>query len=356
MQQGEITMKAAVWYKAKDVRVEETEVPVVQAEDVKVRVAWTGICGSDLHEYLSGPITIPVEKPDPLTGEIAPITLGHEFSGVVEEVGENASKFSVGDRVVINPLITYGNKEVEYDIYDGFNFVGLGQDGGFADYVVLNEQYLYALPDNLTLEEGALVEPTAVAIQALKEGNLEAGQTVGIYGAGPIGLLTVLAAKAQGATDIVVFDLSEARLEKAKELGATHVVNSGKEDPIEATKKIAPGGFDVTFEAAGVETTVNQAIRTTTSRGIVVIISIIGEPISINPIDLTNSGVKITSSAAYEPEVYQKTIDLIASRAIDVKQAITKRIPLDDIVEDGFEALTKDKSEVKILVELSGER
>ena len=349
-------MKAAVWYKAKDVRIEEREVPVVQAEDVKVRVAWAGICGSDLHEYLSGPITIPAEKPDPLTGKTAPITLGHEFSGVVEEVGDKTSKFSVGDRVVINPLITYGEKEPAYDIYDGFNFLGLGQDGGFADYVVLNEKYVYALPDNITLEEGALVEPTAVAVQALKEGDLQAGQTVGIYGAGPIGLLTVLAAKAQGATEIVVFDLSEARLKKAKELGATHVIHSGKEDPIEATKKLFPAGFDVTFEAAGVETTVNQAIRTTTSRGTVVIISIIAEPISINPIELTNSGVKITSSAAYEPDVYQKTIDLIASGEIDVKQAITKHIPLDAIVEDGFVALTKDKSEVKILVELSGEK
>ncbi|WP_042147251.1 2,3-butanediol dehydrogenase [Paucisalibacillus sp. EB02] len=349
-------MKAAVWYKAKDVRVEERDIPALEDNDVKVRVAWTGICGSDLHEYLHGPITIPAEKPDPLTGKTAPITLGHEFSGVVEEVGANVSKYSAGDRVVINPLITYGNKEPEYDIYDGFNFVGLGQDGGFADYVVLNEKHLYTIPDNVTLEEGALVEPTAVALQALKEGNLQEGQTVGIFGAGPIGLLTVLAAKAQGAKEIVVFDLSEARLQKAKELGATHVVNSGEKDPVEATKELIRAGFDVTFEAAGVEATVNQAIRSTTARGTVVIISIIAKPIAINPIDLTNSGVKITSSAAYEPDVYQKTIDLIASGKIDVKRAITKRIPLDTIVEDGFVALTKDKSEVKILVELSGEK
>lgn len=349
-------MKAAVWYKAKDVRVEEIEVPAVQAKDVKVRVAWAGICGSDLHEYLSGPITIPVAKPDPLTKQTAPLILGHEFSGVVQEVGENVTTFSVGDRVVINPLITYGNKEPEYDIYDGFNFVGLGRDGGFADYVVLNEKHLYALPDNLTLEEGALVEPTAVAVQAIKEGNLQAGQTVGVYGAGPIGLLTILAAKAQGASNIVVFDLSETRLEKAKELGATHIVNSGEQDPIETTKELVPDGFDVTFEVAGVEATVNQAIRTTKSRGTVVIISIIAHPVSINPLDLTNSGVKITSSAAYEPDVYQKTIDLIASGAIDVQKAITKHIQLDNIVEDGFEALTKDKAEIKILVELSGQK
>ncbi|MFD2706289.1 2,3-butanediol dehydrogenase [Salibacterium lacus] len=348
-------MKAAVWHGAKDIRIEEKEDPAPRGKDVKVRVAWTGICGSDLHEYLDGPMTIPEENPDPLTGETAPLTMGHEFSGVVEETGENVSGFSAGDRVVINPLVTHGNKGPAYDIYDGFNFVGLGQDGGFADYVVLDEKHLYSLPDHLSLEQGALVEPSAVAVQAAKEGKLQEGQTVGIYGAGPIGLLTVAAAKAFGASSIVVLDLSEPRLEKAKEMGATHVINSGEQKPEEAVKEIVPDGFDVTFEVAGVEPTLNQAIRTTTPRGMVVIVSLITHPVAITPMDLTSSGVMITSSAAYEPEVYQKTIDLIASGTMEVKEAVTRHIALNDIVEQGFEALAGDKSEVKILVELSGE-
>ncbi|MDX8044361.1 2,3-butanediol dehydrogenase [Gracilibacillus sp. S3-1-1] len=349
-------MRAAVWYKAKDVRVEEREVPELQTNEVKVRVAWTGICGSDLHEYLHGPLTVPVDEPDPLTKQTAPLTLGHEFSAVVEETGVNVSRVKKGDRVVINPLITYGNKDPHLDIYDGFNFIGLGRDGGFADYVVLDEKHLYMLPEGLTLEEGALVEPSAVSVQALKEGNFQAGQTVGVYGAGPIGLLTVLAAKAQGASTIVVYDISEARLEKAKELGATYVVNSADQDPVEVTKELVAEGFDVTIEAAGVEATVNQAIHTTKKRGIVVIVSLISNPIKITPMDLIGSGVVITSSAAYEPDVYKKTIDLIATGKMDVKQAVTKHISLENIVTEGFEALTKDKSEVKILVELSGEK
>ena len=349
-------MRAAVWYEAKDIRVEKLEVKEVLPNEVKVRVAWAGICGSDLHEYEEGPVLIPSDGPDPLTKQEAPLTLGHEFSGVVEEVGSEVIDFKTGDRVVVNPLITNGNKPPAYDIYDGFTFVGLGSDGGFADFAVVNEKNVYALPDGLSLEEGALVEPTAVAVQAVKEGGLQPGQTAVIFGAGPIGLVTIIAAKAQGASKIVVFDLSEERLEKAKIVGATHVFNSGKVNPLEVMKEIEPEGFDVSFEVAGVEITLNQAIKITKSRGMVVIVSIFPKPVSFDPMDLTASGVKITSTLAYEPEVFQKTIDLMASGDIDAKEIITSRIELEEIVDKGFTALTSDKSQAKILVKLSGQQ
>ncbi|MET3656650.1 2,3-butanediol dehydrogenase [Sporosarcina psychrophila] len=349
-------MRAAVWYKANDIRVEEREVKEVLANDVKVRVAWTGICGSDLHEYHEGPVLIPGNGPDPLTNQEAPLTLGHEFSGIVEEVGSDVTRFKAGDRVVINPLITYGTKSSEYDIYDGFTFVGLGSDGGFADFAVVSEKNVYALPKGLSLEEGALVEPMAVTVQAVKEGGLQAGQTVAVFGAGPIGLLTIIAAKAQGANKIVVFDLSEERLEKALAVGATHMFNSGKVNPLEVGKEIEPEGFDVSFEVAGVEITLNQAIKITKTRGTVVIVSIFPKPVSFSPMDLTASGIKITSTLAYEPAVFQKTIDMMDSGEINPKEIITSRIELEELVEKGFDALTNDKTQAKILVKLSGEQ
>lgn len=130
-------MRAARFYKAKDVRVEEIDVPELGNTDVKIKVAWAGICGSDLHEYNAGPMTIPGETPDPLTGKTAPITMGHEFSGVVEEIGTDVTKVKVGDKVTVNPLIVSEkhNKKL-VDMYQGFQFIGLGADGGFADYVV----------------------------------------------------------------------------------------------------------------------------------------------------------------------------------------------------------------------------
>ncbi|MCM3398553.1 2,3-butanediol dehydrogenase [Oceanobacillus profundus] len=349
-------MKAAVWHGEKDIRIEEVEVKPLEDTQVKVRVAWAGICGSDLHEYEEGPVFVPVNEKDPLTGEIAPLTMGHEFAGVIEEVGTNVTKFKVGDKVAINPTITYGNKPEDMDAYDGFSFIGLHGDGGFTKYANVPESNVYLLPNTLTLQDGALVEPTAVAVQAVKEGGLQFGDTVAIFGAGPIGLLTAIAAKAAGASKIIVLDLSQTRLEKAMELGATHIINSGEQDAVQAIRELVPDGVDVSFEVAGVAPTFKQAIDATRARGTMVIVSIFARPIEWNPIHLTNTGVKITSSIAYTPTSFQQTVDLMGTGQLKPQGIVTDQIQLDDIVEKGFEALSNDKSQAKILVELSGEK
>lgn len=349
-------MKAAVWYGRKDIRVEETEVQALKDSEVKVKVAWAGICGSDLHEYQEGPVFVPVDGKDPLTGEVAPLTMGHEFAGIVEEMGPSVKGLKIGDKVTINPTITYGNKTEDLDPYDGFSFIGLHGNGGFAKYANVPEANVYKLPDTLTLEDGALVEPTAVAVQAIKEGEMKFGDTVAIFGAGPIGLLTINAAKAAGATTIIALDLSATRLEKAKEMGATHVINSGEQDAIKAVLEIASDGVDVAFEVAGVAPTFKQAIEVTKPRGMMVIVSIFASAIEWNPMQLTNKGVKVTSSIAYTPTSFQQTIDLMASGQLTPQGIITDQIQLDDIVDKGFEALTNDKTQAKILIKLSGEK
>lgn len=349
-------MKAAVWYGKKDIRVEDRKVARLGQNDVKIKVAWAGICGSDLHEYSHGPIQIPVDNEDPLTGNQAPLTMGHEFAGIVEEVGERVTKYKKGDRVTVNPGVTYGEKDDSIDIYDGYAAIGLHTDGGFAENVVVNQKHVYILPDPLTLEDGALIEPMAVGVQAIKEANFQIGQTVAIVGAGPIGLLTIVAAKAAGASKIISLDLSEARLEKAKEVGATHVINSGNVNPVEEVMKIEPDGVDASFEVAGIEPTFKQAVKMTKSRGIVTVVSIFAKPISFNPMSLTTSGVKITSTFAYEPTTFQQTIDMMANGQLKPQGIVTDRIELKDIVEAGFEALTNDKSQAKILVGMSKEK
>lgn len=348
-------MKAAVWHGEKDIRVEEKELKALKDNEVTVRVAWAGICGSDLHEYQEGPVFIPVDQPDELTGEVAPIIMGHEFSGVIEKVGKDVTDYKVGDRVVVNPTITHGNKPEDVDCYDGFSFIGLHGDGGFAAFANAPEHNVYKLPDTLSLQDAALVEPTAVAVQAVKEGNLLFGDNVAVFGAGPIGLLTVIAAKAAGASNIIVFDLSETRLQMAKELGATAIFNSAEVDPVEAVKQYAPAGADVTFEVAGVAPTFKSSIEVTRPRGTVVIVSIFARPIEWNPMQLTNTGVKVTSTIAYTPTSFQQTVDLMGTGQLKPQGIITSQIQLEDIVEKGFEALTNDKSQAKILVELSGE-
>ncbi|WP_204201142.1 2,3-butanediol dehydrogenase [Mammaliicoccus sciuri] len=345
-------MRAAVWYGKKDVRVEERKSKDLKDNEVKVKVTWAGICGTDLHEYLEGPIFISTDKPDPFLGQKAPVTLGHEFAGIVDDIGSKVTKFNKGDRVVINPTVSNHEKEENIDLYDGYSFIGLGSDGGFAEFTNVPEENVYELPDNVSDKEGALVEPTAVAVQAIKEGEVLFGDTVAIFGAGPIGLLTIIAAKAAGASKIFVFDLSEERLNKAKAVGATHTINSGESDPSDIISKYTDDGVDVTFEIAGVAQTLKSAIDVTKARGIVVIVSIFGHPIEWNPMQLTNTGVKLTSTIAYTPTTFQQTIDLINEGNLKVKDVITDEIELNDIVESGFEQLVNDKSQSKILVKL----
>ncbi|HET7580066.1 MAG TPA: 2,3-butanediol dehydrogenase [Bacillales bacterium] len=348
-------MEAAVWYGEKDIRVEERELKEMNENEIKVKVAWAGICGSDLHEYEEGPVFVPAYHSDPLTGQQAPLTMGHEFSGIIEEVGAKVRNFKPGDRVAINPTITRGIKSSKYDIYDGFSFLGLHSDGGFADYAIVPESNVYTLPASLTLQDGALIEPAAVAVQALKEADLAIGNSIAVFGVGPIGLLTILAAKAAGATTIIALDLSETRLEKAQTVGATHVVNSKNMDPIKAIKEITTEGVDIAFEVAGVEQTFKQSIQSTKARGRMVVVSIFATSIDWNPMELTTTGVNVTSSLAYESSTFQQTIDLMAAGQLNPQKVITDIIPLYRIVDRGFEVLSSDKSHAKILVELSGE-
>lgn len=192
-------------------------------------------------------------------------------------------------------------------------------------------------------------------MQAVRESEMRFGESVAIFGAGPIGLANVIAARAAGAKEIFVFDLSDKRLEKAKEVAATYAINSGETDPIQFVKERYPDGVDRTFEVAGVKQTLEQSIQLTRPRGMVTVVSIFEKTIDFNPMLLTASGVRISSSLAYEDDIFELTVKLIENKQIDVSPLITDHIELEEIVEKGFESLSKDKSQAKILVKLSGE-
>ncbi|WP_217587962.1 2,3-butanediol dehydrogenase [Lentibacillus saliphilus] len=346
-------MKAAVWYGKYDVRVESTEEPTVESGKVKVKVAWAGICGSDLHAYHGE--GIPVDEPHPVSGQKAPLTLGHEFAGVIEEVGEGVSGFSVGDRVAIEPLIYCGEceycKENHYNKCNSVGFIGLQADGGFAEYVVLTPNTLHKLPEEVSLEEGALVEPAAVALHAVRQSKIKVGNKVAVFGVGPIGLLTIIAAKAAGATDIYAVDMSPERLSIAKEVGATHIINPAETDSVQTILELSNGGVDVAYEVAGVEVTLANALSTVKKGGEVMVLSIFPQPVKVDMLQLTFKEAYITSTLGYR-NIYPDVISLIASGALDVKKVITKKITLDEIVEDGLKLLDRDKSQAKILVDV----
>lgn len=346
-------MKALVWHGMNDIRVESIEEPTVGKNNVKVKVAWTGICGSDLHAYKFG-ANMQVNEPHPMTGQKAPIVLGHEFSGVVSEVGENITDIKVGDRVVIEPIFVCLScaycRSGKYNYCESTAWIGFNANGAFAEYVIVEPYMVHKLPEKVTLEEGALVEPAAVALHAVKSSKLKVGDTVTVFGVGPIGLLTVMAAKAAGAAKVIAIDLSEERLKKAKEVGATDIINSSEIDP---TKYILSkyGPVDVSFDAAGAQATFDSAAQVIKKGGQIKIIAAFTHTVGVDFATLLLKEVEIATTLAYRHN-FKHVLELIESGKMDVKKIITSKISLDHVIEEGFERLLEDKSQAKILVEV----
>lgn len=350
------TMKAARWHAAKDIRVEEATIPTPNENQVKIEVKFTGICGSDLHEYNHGPQIIPYDNPYPLNGHQGVTTLGHEFSGIVDEVGSNVTHIKKGDRVVVEPIFRNPDSPFiakgEYNLSEPLGFVGLTSNGGFAKYVVVEDYMVHKIPDDFTYEQGALVEPAAVAVYAVQQSGLSAGDTVLVSGAGPIGLLCVQAALAFGATKIFVSDMSDSRLAMATKVGATQIFKASDKNIPEQIKKATGLGVDVYIDAAGVQASFSTGISSLRNGGTAMLVALFGKPITHNALDHALRELTIKAIIGYR-NVFPITIDLIHTGKMQVEKLITKKIALDNIVNEGFEALVKDPSEVKILVDIS---
>ncbi len=349
-------MRAAVYYGRRDVRVvDDYPDPKPGRGEVKIAVKWCGICGTDLHEYLEGPIFVPT-SPHPLTGKKLPIVLGHEFSGEIVEVGPGVEGWSVGDRVTADACRVcwecYYCKRMMYNLCEKLGFNGLAADGGFAEYAVVPAYQLYRLPDSVSFEEGALVEPLAVAVHAVRISGLKEGDTVFIAGAGPIGLCLLLAAKAAGASKVFVSEPAPARKELARRLGATEVFDPRETNVAEEIASRTGGlGVDVSFEAVGYEPALRDCIRATRKAGTVCVVGVFPGKVSIDPTpDIVLSERKIVGSIAYAGD-FEYAISLMADGRVDVKPLITAKIGLSEIVEKGFKELEKNRDKhVKILV------
>lgn len=347
-------MKAVRWHGVKDIRVEDIADPQPGKGEVKVKVAWTGICGSDLHEYLAGPIFVPVEEDHPLSHDKAPITMGHEYCGTVSELGEGVTDVAVGDRVAIEPIFACGTcpacLEGKYNLCDTLGFVGLsGGHGGFAAYSVVPARMVHKMPDQLSMEQGALVEPAAVALHAVRLSRIKAGDTAAVFGAGPIGLLVVESLRVAGASEIHVVEPSEVRRRKALDLGATSAIDPTTQDAVAAIRA-ATGGVHVAFEVTGVPQVLPNCIDATRHEGQVLVVSIWESEASFQPNSVVLKERQLQGTIAYR-NVYPAVMALMTQGYFSADQMVTKRIPLDKIVAEGFEALVAEKSQVKILVE-----
>ncbi|MBK5502777.1 2,3-butanediol dehydrogenase [Peribacillus sp. TH14] len=346
-------MKALRWHGVRDLRLDNIEEPTAEKDKVKIKVEWCGICGSDLHEYTAGPIFIPTEAPHPLSGGKAPIVLGHEFSGRVVEVGEEVTKVQVGDRVVVEPIYACGKcaacKQGTYNLCKKMGFYGLaGGGGGFSEYAAVPEAMLHKIPEVVSYEQGALVEPSAVALHAVRQSKLKVGDKAAVFGTGPIGLLVIEALKASGASEIYAVELSEQRRKKAEELGAIGI-DPSQCDPVEQIQKLTNGGVDVSYEVTGVPPVLSQAINSTQNGGETMIVSIFEKEASIHPQNIVLKERTINGIIGYR-NVFPAVISLMAQGYFPADRLVTKRIKLDDAIEEGFEALLKERNQVKILV------
>ncbi|EHL78572.1 2,3-butanediol dehydrogenase [Bacillus smithii] len=347
-------MKGARWHNVRDIRVEEVEEPKVEKGKVKIQVEWAGICGSDLHEYVAGPIFIPVKEPHPISKDVAPIIMGHEFSGRVVEVGEGVTKVKVGDPVVVEPILRCGKcpacKQGKYNLCENLGFHGLaGGGGGFSEYTVVDEYMVHKMPEGLSFEQGALVEPAAVALHAVRSSKIKAGDKAAVFGTGPIGLLVIEALKAAGASEIYAVEVSEERLQKALELGATAVINPKKEDPVQKLLELTDGGVDVSFEVTGVPAVLQQAVDSTAFEGETVIVSIWEKEANLLPNNIVLKERNVKGVIAYR-DIFPAVMNLMKQGYFPAEKLVTKKIKLDQIVEEGFEKLIKEKDQVKILV------
>ncbi len=350
-------MLAAVWHGMKDVRVEQVPVPPSPpAGQVKIKVACTGICGTDLHEYDEGPVLIPTNEPHPMTGIQAPVILGHEIAGTVVETGADVTRVSEGDRVAICPLI--GCQKCRW-CQSGLmgvcpNLASLGlswSSGAFASYINVYDYMCYQLPGNVSDECGALVEPFAATVRALRIVDVQPGDNVAVVGSGPIGLMVIQAAHIAGAKQIIAIEPADNRRKLARTSGATSAIDPLTQDAVESVQELTEGeGADIVVECVGRQETGLLAGSLARRKGRIMIMGVFVKPAPMDYTDIVFSEKTFMGSMGGYG-VYDDAIQMMAEGKFNSDALITGRIPLDKIVPNGFEALIHHKEEhVKILV------
>lgn len=350
-------MKAARFYDKGDIRIEDIPEPEVTAGTVGIQVAWCGICGTDLHEFMEGPIFIPpCGHPHPISGESAPITMGHEFSGVVYAVGAGVDDIRVGQHVVVEPYIVADGVPTgpgdKYHLSKNMNFIGLGgRGGGLSEKIAVKRRWVHPISSAIPLDQAALIEPLSVGHHAFVRSGAKAGDTALVGGAGPIGLLLSAILKAKGLT-VIITELSAARKEKARESGvADHVLDPSEVDVLAQVMAITEGrGVDVAFECSSVNAVLDTLVAAMKPSGVLVIVSIWSHPATVNVHSVVMKELDVRGTIAYVND-HQETIRLVEAGKINLEPFITQRIALDDLISKGFERLIhNNESAVKIIV------
>ncbi len=353
-------MRAVRFHGAKDIRVEDVAEPAdaLAPDDVLIAPAVTGICGTDLHEYIAGPIVTP-ETPHIYTGASNPQILGHETSATVLAVGDGVSHVEAGDRISVQPLLSprddYYGKRGLYHLSPKMACVGLSWAwGGMAEKAIVKDYNAQPIPDGITDDQAAMIEPAAVALYGVDRGGVTAGSTVLVSGAGPIGALTVLAACAAGASTIIVSEPNPNRRRIMSEIAPyAIVVDPGTGDlPTLVGDLTEEGvGVDVALECVGLEASLNACVEAARRQGRVVQVGLHIKPARIDAMLWALKDITVEATWCYPTQIWPRIARMIAAGGFPVEKVITARIDADDVVEEGFEALLDPAGEnLKILV------
>ena len=329
--------RAAVLYAPRDVRIEDRPTPEPDPLEVVVEVAAVGVCGSDVHWYEDGRIGTRYVR--------APLVLGHESAGCVVAIGERVTRHAVGDRVALEPGLPCGRcrecRAGRYNLCQAVAFFGSPPtDGAFTRYVAQHEDFAHALPDALSDEAGALMEPLSVALWACEKAGVTAADRVLITGAGPIGLLAVQAARARGAAQVIVTDVNERRLELARATGATRTVRVGKALEVEA---------DALIECSGHPQALRDGIAALRPGGVAVAVGMSADPDASVPLSLLQTRELWLTGTFRYAGTYPTAIALAAAGTVDLEAIITGHFALED-ADAALRAGREDPDSVKVIV------
>ena len=342
------SMKALVLEEYKKLVIDDVPAPGIAPNEVLVRVKSCGICGSDVHGFDGG------------SGRrIPPVIMGHEASGVVDQVGSKVSRFQIGDRVTFDSMISCGDcgfcRRGAPNLCDDRRVLGVScedyrRHGAFAELVNVPEHIVFPIPDNLSFDEAALVEPTSVALHAVNRTPIQLGDTAVVIGAGMIGLLTIQALRTAGCGRIISVDLEDDRLAIARELGADDILNSRQVDIPAVIREMTAGlGADIAIEAVGADATVGMSIEAVRKGGIVTLIGNVTPEVSFPLQSVVTREITVHGSCASAND-YPACLELMGRGAIQAAPIISAAVPLDQGAEMFDRLYAKEPGLTKVIL------
>ena len=331
-----------------DVVVENIADPKPGPSELCIEIAYSGICGSDLHSLKGAHPFLPL-----------PSTPGHEFTGKVIAIGKNVKDFKIGDRVTCEPNLVCGKcyncRIGRYNICENLKTMGGQSAGGMADYFIAPAEKTIHIPDKLTLKNAVLIEPLAVGIHAAKKAGVLFGKNVLVIGAGTIGLMTISCIIHAGANKTIVADISDKRLTFAKKIGATQLINPVKENIAERiiSEKLFEG-IDVVFDCAGNENSMKDAIKIARKGGKIIVIGVFERETKIKMAEVQDRELEIIGSLMYVRRDITDAITMITNGHLKTNLFISKEYPLDE-AKDAFMAALDTKNNLKVIFSIHPE-